>query len=142
VGDLVAKVEAGAGFADGYNGEEVPLQERYYIGGGKTLRGFEWGRAGPVDVNGDPEGAEKYVLFSTELIYPLSKAIGLKAAVFFDMGKGFNDFEDITPLRHAVGLGFRWYSPAGPINIDWGYNLNPKGDEKQHVWDFSFGVLY
>jgi outer membrane protein insertion porin family len=142
IGDLVLNLRGNAGFAEGYNGEEVPLQEKYYVGGGRTLRGFEYGRAGPVDEKGDPQGAEKFATFTTELTYPLSKAIGLKGVAFYDVGKGFDDFGDITPINHAVGLGFRWYSPAGPISIDWGYNLDPEGREKTSVWDFSMGVVY
>ena len=91
------------------------------------------------------------VTFTTELIYPLSKAIGLRAAVFYDVGKGWDSgrsgpyYDDsFTPLRHAVGAGIRWYSPFGPIRIDWGFNLNPDSgrEEKANVWDFSMGAMF
>jgi len=142
VGDLVLNLKGRIGLVEGYGGKEVPLTEKFFIGGGRTIRGFEWGEAGPVDENNEPLGADKYILFNTELTYPLSKAIGLKVAVFYDVGKGVDDWSDLSPLRHAVGAGIRWYSPAGPIRIDWGYNLDPKGEEKQSAWDFGFGVLY
>lgn len=84
------------------------------------------------------------VSLSTELIYPLSKAIGLKVALFYDVGKGFDDWDEITPLRHAAGVGIRWYSPLGPIRIDWGYNLDRMSErgEKASVWEFSVGMMY
>ena len=141
-GDLVLNLRGKVGLVEGYGGKEVPLTEKFFIGGGRSVRGFEWGRAGPVDENDEPLGADKFVVFNSELIYPLSKALGLKVAVFYDAGKGLDEWSDLSPVRHAVGAGIRWYSPAGPIRIDWGYNLDPKGNEKQTVWDFGFGVLY
>jgi outer membrane protein insertion porin family len=89
------------------------------------------------------------VIFNTELLYPLSKALGLRFAVFYDIGKGWgggdNSFDNsFTPLRQAAGVGIRWYSPFGPIRIDWGYNLSPRSGrgEKTNVWDFSMGTLF
>jgi len=125
------------------------------------MRGFDYGMAGPVeyidedelprtpDIADEPMGALNMVTFTTELIYPLSKAIGLRAAVFYDVGKGWGggetDFDnDLLPLRHAVGAGIRWHSPFGPIRIDWGFNLDPKSDrgEKSSAWDFSMGAMF
>ena len=143
-GDLVLNLRGKFGIVEGYGGRDVPLGEKFFVGGLRTMRGFEYGMAGPVDENHEPIGALKMAVFNAELIYPLSKALGLKVAVFYDVGKGFDDWEDITPLRHAVGAGIRWYSPFGPIRIDWGYNLDRRKDrgEKSNVWDFAIGVMY
>lgn len=144
IGDLILNLKGDFGIARGYNGKEVPLMEKFYVGGIRTLRGFEYGMAGPLDEKNEPIGALNKLTFTTELTYPLSKAIGLRVAVFYDVGKGFDDFDEVTPLRHAVGVGIRWYSPFGPIRIDWGYNLDPKPErgEKTNVWEFSAGVVY
>lgn len=154
VGDLVLNFRANAGFIRPYTSKDVPVNERFYVGGIKTLRGYEFGMAGPVDKNHDPEGSLNMVVFNTEFLYPLSKAIGLRAAAFYDIGKGWGgaDASDqtrsldnsFTPLRQAVGAGIRWYSPFGPIRVDWGYNLTPKlgRGEKSNVWDFSMGTLF
>jgi len=144
VGDLVLNLRGSIGIVRGYNGREVPLVEKLYVGGIRTLRGFEYGMAGPVDEENEPIGALNMLTFSSELIYPLSKALGLKIAIFYDVGKGFDHWDEITPLRHAVGVGIRWYSPLGPIRIDWGYNLDrkPERGEKVSVWDFSMGMMY
>jgi outer membrane protein insertion porin family len=144
IGDLVLNLKGNFGIARGYNGKEVPLTDKFFVGGIRTLRGFEYGFAGPVDENHEPIGALNMVVFSTEFTYPLSKALGLKVALFYDVGKGFDDWDEITPLRHAVGAGIRWYSPLGPIRIDWGYNLDrkPERGEKASVWDFTVGMVY
>jgi outer membrane protein assembly factor BamA len=62
--------------------------------------------------------------------------------VFFDVGKGFDKWKDITPLRFGAGPGIRWYSPFGPIHIDMGFNLSPKKGEKRNVIDFTAGTVY
>ena len=87
-------------------------------------------------------GGEKMVAFNAELIFPLAREIGLKGAVFWDIGKGFDRLSDITPLKTAVGAGIRWFSPFGPIHIDIGFNLSPKKGEKGHVLDFTAGTVY
>jgi outer membrane protein insertion porin family len=129
-----------AGFVEGYDGKEVPIYERFYIGGINTIRGFEYGEAGPEDVFGQVIGAERWVIFNSELIFSLSRELGLRAAVFYDGGAGWNVKFD--KWRHSVGVGIRWLSPAGPIRIDWGYNLNPQDDEKSSVWDFTIGTQF
>jgi outer membrane protein insertion porin family len=154
IGDLVLNLRGNAAFIRPFTSTPVPINERFYVGGIKTMRGFEFGKAGPVDRAGEPIGALNMVVCNAELLYPLSKAIGLRVAVFYDIGKGwggadlsdpFRSFDNsFTPLRQAVGAGIRWYSPFGPIRVDWGYNLSPQKyrGEKQSVFDFSMGTLF
>ncbi len=129
-----------SGIVEGYDGKDVPIYERFYVGGINTIRGFEYGEAGPEDETGELIGGEKMVVFNSEFIFPLSKAIGLRGAIFYDGGAGWN--EKFKKWRHAVGVGIRWFSPIGPIRIDWGYNLDPQDDEKQGVWDFTAGTQF
>ncbi len=148
IGDLVLNLKGNIGFVRKYKGEKVNLREKFYAGG-KTLRGFEYGMVGPVDSEHEPIGALNMVVFTTEFIYPLSKAIGLKVAAFYDVGQAWGSddpsiVDDNPGFKHAVGMGIRWYSPMGPIRIDWGYNLDPKSrrGEKSNVWDFGVGMMY
>jgi outer membrane protein insertion porin family len=130
------------GMIEPYGGKETPIYEKFFVGGLNTVRGFEYGKAGPIDINEDPLGAEKMVVFSAEWIFPLSREIGLRGALFFDIGKGFDEWRDMTPLRTAAGAGIRWFSPMGPIHIDLGYNLSPKEGEKGSVFDFTMGTVF
>jgi outer membrane protein insertion porin family len=130
------------GIIEPYGGKETPIYEKFFVGGISTVRGFEYGMAGPIDINEDPLGAEKMVVFNAEWIFPLSREIGLRGAVFFDIGKGFDEWSNMTPLRTGAGAGIRWFSPMGPIHIDFGYNLSPKKGEKQTVFDFTMGTVF
>jgi outer membrane protein insertion porin family len=135
-------LRAKAGAIEPYGGRNLPVYEKFFVGGINTVRGFEYGMAGPLDVNGEPIGAKKMVVFSSEWIFPLSRAIGLSGALFFDVGKGFDKWADFTPLKFGVGPGIRWFSPFGPIHIDLGFNLNPKKGEKGHVIEFNAGSVF
>ena len=106
------------------------------------MRGLEFGMAGPFDINKVPLGADKMVVFNSELIFPISREIGLRGAVFWDVGKGFDHLSDLTPLKTAVGVGIRWFSPFGPIIIDLGFNPFPKSGEKRTVLDFTAGSTF
>ncbi len=132
-----------AGFIAPYSGKALPIYEKFFVGGINTVRGFEYGKAGPIDTpTGDPLGAKKMVVFNLDWIFPLSREIGLQGALFFDIGKGFDKFSDITPLRFGAGPGIRWFSPFGPIHIDLGFNLNRKKGEKGQVIEFTGGSVY
>ncbi len=131
-----------AGIVEGYDGKEVPIYERFFIGGINTIRGFEYGEAGPRDEYGEVIGGKKMVIFNAELLFPLNKEIGLKGAVFYDVGKGFDEYREFGRVRHSVGCGIRWFSPIGPIRIDWGFNLDPREGEKRGVWDFTMGTQF
>jgi outer membrane protein insertion porin family len=130
------------GVIEPYSGKPVPIYEKFFVGGIQTLRGFEYGKAGPVDDQQEPIGATKMISLQNELIFPLSREIGLRGALFFDIGKGFDQWKDIGPLRMGVGVGVRWFSPFGPIHIDFGINPNPKKGEKTNVFDFTMGTVF
>jgi len=140
--NTVLNLHGRAGFIEPYSGREAPIYEKFFVGGLYSIRGFEYGMAGPVDENREPLGSLKMIAFNSELIFPLSREIGLRGAVFWDIGKGFDKFSDITPLKTGAGVGIRWFSPIGPIVVNLGFNLSPKEGEKSRVWDFSAGTTF
>jgi outer membrane protein insertion porin family len=138
--DTVLHLRGRSGIVEGYDGKDAPIYERFFIGGINTIRGFEYGEAGPKDETGEVIGGEKSVIFNSEFLIPLNKALGLKGVLFYDGGKGWT--EDFGDWNHAVGVGIRWLSPIGPIRVDWGFNLDPEDDEEQSVWDFAAGTQF
>jgi outer membrane protein insertion porin family len=138
----VINLRGKVGFIEPYSGREVPIYEKFYVGGLYTVRGFDYGKAGPLDENREPLGANKMAVFSSELLFPLARELGLRGALFWDIGKGFDKFSDLTPLKTGAGVGIRWFSPFGPIVIDMGFNLNPQKGEKSRVMDFTAGTTF
>jgi outer membrane protein insertion porin family len=132
--------------------DRLPIYEKFFVGGANTIRGFEYGMAGPIDyLTKDPVGAKYMALANVELIFPLAREIGLRGVLFFDIGKAWDagavgvagtDIKNDRGIKFAVGPGIRWYSPFGPLNIDIGFNLNPKRGEKSQVLNFNAGTTY
>ncbi len=137
--DTVYSLQFSAGqvFSDSF----VPVFERYYLGGLRTIRGFKPGQISPIDpATGERIGGDRMWYVNNEWIFPLVKDAGLKGLVFFDVGNVYDGtWGDVDTTKKAVGLGFRWLSPMGPLRLEWGYNLDPVDDEDQSNWDFSIG---
>jgi outer membrane protein insertion porin family len=133
-----------AGTIRPYGGTTVPVYERFYVGGINTVRGFKYGKAGPVDSqSGDPIGALNELIFNAEWIFPIYRPAGLKGLIFFDYGKGFDNMSGFyQSLRPAAGFGIRWLSPMGPIRLELGFNLDKKPGEQTSVFDFTMGRAF
>jgi outer membrane protein insertion porin family len=131
------------GYASGIWGEELPLYERFYVGGIYTIRGLDWGEAGPKDpVTDDPIGGTTELIFNAEYIFPIISELRLKGVVFFDAGNSYDNFDDFGKLRYTTGAGVRWISPMGPIRIEWGYNLDREEGEDSSKIEFTFGTFF
>src|SRR5208282_4864768 len=115
------------GYARGIFNKELPLYDRFYVGGIYTVRGLGFGVAGPKDpATGDPIGGTEELIFNTDYEFPILPEMKFKGVVFFDAGNSYEDFQQFGSLRYTTGTGFRWISPIGPIRVEWGYNIKRK----------------
>jgi outer membrane protein insertion porin family len=131
------------GYASGIFNKELPLYERFYVGGLYTVRGLGFGEAGPKDPDtGDEIGGTEELIFNVDYVFPIFPEMKLKGVVFFDAGNAYEDFQDFGTLRYTTGLGFRWLSPMGPIRLEWGYNIAKKDGESDSKFEFAFGTFF
>lgn len=133
------------GYSENFGDGDLPIYARFFAGGINSIRGFKPYSVGPVDpVTGEYLGGNKELIVNLELIFPLFEDIGMKGVVFFDMGNVWGESEswDFSDMRYAIGAGVRWFSPMGPIRVEWGYNLDPKPDESSAEWSFSVGTSF
>ncbi|WP_456465453.1 outer membrane protein assembly factor BamA [Desulfurobacterium sp.] len=138
---IVLSAHLKAGFADTYGKtEEVPIDYRFFVGGDTTVRGFRWGEAGPVDINGDPEGANRELVMNFEIGYDISN--NLRFIGFVDVGAGWWNKIDFGTLRKSAGVGIRVLTPIGPIRLDIGYKLDRKPGETPSEWHFGLGTYF
>jgi len=127
------------------NDGEVPIYERFYLGGINSIRSFGSGQVSPRDPDtGDRIGGNKMVLFNAEFLFPLIKEQGVRGVFFFDAGNAYDNGDniDLGDLYYAVGGGIRWYSPMGPLRLEYGYNPDQKPGDPKSKWQFSMGVFF
>lgn len=126
-----------------YGGKKIPIYEKFFLGGMYSLRGFVTRSIGPKDpVTGDVIGGTKMILGNIEYIFPMIKEAGVRGVLFFDIGNSFEDNIFPREYKYSAGAGIRWYSPMGPLRLEWGKNLNPKDGEVSGKWEFSIGTVF
>jgi outer membrane protein insertion porin family len=126
--------------------EEVPLFERFFLGGPYSIRGFRSRSLSPADPNtGELIGGNKELVANFEYLFPLVAEIGFKGVVFFDVGNAwaqgewpFND----QGVWAAYGFGVRWYSPMGPLRFEWGWNINRPEGQPSRTMEFTIGTPF
>jgi outer membrane protein insertion porin family len=137
------------GYIQQNSGGNLPVYEKFFLGGINTVRGFDYAEISPRDpITGDKIGGDKMMVYNLEYRFPLIKEQGIIGLVFFDAGNVFGygegPGEDFTfsGIRTSVGGGVRWYSPMGPLRLEWGYNLDPQYNEAQSKFDFTIGTVF
>lgn len=142
--DCVGFLHGKTGYIEENDGE-VPIYERFYLGGINSIRSFGSGKVSPRDPEtGDLIGGNKMVLFNAEFLFPLIKEQGVRGVLFFDAGNAYDngDNVDLGDLKYAIGGGIRWYSPMGPLRLEYGYNPDQKEGDPKSKWQFSMGVFF
>lgn len=143
VGMFHAKIGKSAGYAN----KELPIFKRFFLGGARSLRGFNFKDIGPKDESGDTIGGEALLQFNTELQYGFTRYF--RGFLFYDRGNvyGSNDdlgnttdrYYDLAEMRHSWGFGIHFFSPVGPISISYGFKLDQRKDESPTEFHFTIG---
>ena len=107
----------------GTSAGKIPADERYYAGGGGSIRGYEYQAVGPQRA-GTPVGGSHLLEFSAELRMQPGNKIGY--VVFVDGGTVYADLSaDVDrTLRYGAGVGVRWFTGIGPLRADLAIPLN------------------
>ena len=107
--------------------EEIPATRRFYLGGGGSIRGFEYRSVGP-EVNGEVVGGLSFFETSLELRFRVTDTIGI--VPFIDAGAAYEDpIPDFSEdIRIGAGIGVRYFTPLGPLRFDVAVPLNGDDD--------------
>ncbi len=142
--DTVGFVHSKIGFVRENSGGTLPDYERFYLGGMNSVRGFGWRDIHLIDEDGAIIGGEKFIQFNVEYLIPLLKDAGLVGVLFFDTGNVYSkdDSIDLGNMRESIGYGIRWFSPMGPIRLEYGYVLDEKEGEDTGGWEFAIGAAF
>ena len=120
----------------------IPLIKQFALGGAGSLRGFAEQELNVQNIN--VRGSASYANYRTQVDFPLSGS--LRFGPFLDganllldnssIGKFFFDH-----VRFGVGAGFHYQTPVGPVNLDWGFKVNPQpGEDVSRIY-FSIGLI-
>jgi translocation and assembly module TamA len=122
--------------------DNVPADERFYAGGGGSVRGFGFQLAGELDQDGNPVGGRSLLELSLELRTRFTETIG--AAAFVDSGAAFEaSFPDFSEtMRVGVGTGLRYLSPIGPLRFDVAVPVNRRGEDDSFQIYVSLGQAF
>jgi len=140
---VVLALSARGGIAFGFGAtDELPIVERFFLGGRSTVRGYEQDMLGPKGLDGNPTGGNAFAMGSIELRTNVGK--GVSIVPFFDFGNVWIKASDAKPsdLKYAAGLGLRYATPVGPLRVDYGFKLNRERAESGSEIHFSVGHAF
>jgi outer membrane protein insertion porin family len=158
----VASLRGTFGYIQSVGGKEIPIDEKFYLGGISSLRGYSQrtvcpNRTNPVERNnnltGDVTRTNDRVYFGGEIeavanleyTFPILKEAGLKGVLFFDAGNSDDTLKStFSNILTSYGAGFRWFSPIGPLRLEYGFPINPRDgiDNKNGKLEFSIGSIF
>ncbi len=122
------------------NIDNIPLPDRFFLGGISNLRGFRY-----ENVNGNNnKGGKISILFNNEIRYPLYKPFNLYGFVFYDFGNVYEKKSQIKSLlfRDSLGSGVYVPTPVGSFMFYFAYNLHRKEKEDKYRLEFSISTEF
>jgi outer membrane protein assembly complex protein YaeT len=115
----------------------IPLVKQFALGGAGSLRGFK-----EQELNYQStviHGTLSFVNYRTQIDVPFAGA--LRFGPFLDAANLVLDSYSFGNLRYGAGVGFHYPTPVGPVNLDWGFKIDPRPGEDPYRFYFSIGVI-
>lgn len=142
VGHVRGNIAYGEAFGDT---STLPVQERFFLGGESSIRGFRNFTISPRETEGGDgiTGGNKAFFINNEILFPLYEPMRMRGLVFVDLGNVFNEQTNFAwSVKRSAGLGIRFTSPIGAIRLEYGFNLAPEKGERAQVLHFSAGTAF
>ncbi len=137
--DLILRYKARVGFIPW--SEKLPVNEKFFMGGIRTVRGYQSGSISDKNANGYLLGGKYTFSNSLEASIPLIDAAKMRLAFFLDYGMiGENAFTD--EKRAGTGVTIEWFSPMGPISLIFARPLMKKEGDQTSNFEFTMGTQF
>lgn len=123
--------------------DDVPLFDRLYLGGARTLRGFKYRHVGPYEEN-EPIGGKSGAMACAEYTVPIPPLKIVRLAAFYELGNIWLDAYDFDLLDYCsdVGIGLRLDIPGFPVRLDYAWPVEINGDVERTSGRFNFLLGY
>ena len=140
-------LNAELGWGKGLSGKPYPIFKNFYGGGLGSVRAFDQGSLGPVDVTGAYLGGTKRLNLNAELYLPVPGTGNDRTLRWFgymDAGNVWGEFDKVeaNSLRASAGLGLSWVSPVGPLKISWGTSIRKQPGDRIQKLQFQIGTAF
>jgi outer membrane protein insertion porin family len=138
-----------AGYIIGID-QDIPIAERFFIGG-NAFRGFEKAGVGPRDVvSGDALGGNAFYVGTVELTFPnvMPDDLGVRTFLFSDIGSLWQvdatgpEVRDMNSVRATIGMGIEFVTAFGRIGVDFAHPLLKESFDQTELFRFSFGTQF
>lgn len=144
---LMARAKAGALLPNGGSHDDIPIVERFWIGGINSVRGYDINDFAVRQDDGDKIGGTRMAFANFEYQWYFENDLGMTLVPFFDIGIDFDDKDDgLTSNKewlYSTGLELRWRSPMGDLRFAYGIPLADVNGEKQSPrFEFAMGQAF
>nr|WP_297385887.1 outer membrane protein assembly factor BamA [uncultured Roseateles sp.] len=134
-------------YGKGLGGRPYPIFKNFYGGGLGSVRVFEPGTLGPVDVTGSYTGGNRKFNLNTEFYVPVPGSGNDKSFRLFgflDAGNVWGQDEklDFQDVRASAGVGISWLSPMGPLRLSYGSPIRKKSTDRIERFQFQIGTAF
>jgi outer membrane protein insertion porin family len=147
---MAFKLKGTLGYADTYGDKKFPFFKNFFMGGPKTIRGFEQASVGEKTLNSatgvfETTGGKKSAFGSAEIFFPppgLKDVESFRLSVFVDGGGVYKESFSGDESRFSAGMGAVWLSPFGPLTISYAKPLNEGTNDKISELQFGMGGAF
>ena len=141
--DHVLNLKGWMSFVDNWgDSDHVPIFDRLFLGGARTLRGFKYRDVGPKDENGESIGGSSAWYATVEYGIPIVDKF--RVAVFYDVGMVYEDAFNVefSDPNSDVGVGLRVDFPGFPLRLDYAWPLQTDEFNDRSSGRFQFTIGY
>jgi outer membrane protein insertion porin family len=140
-------VNAELGIGRGVSGRPYPIFKNFFGGGLGTVRAFDQGSLGPVDVTGAYLGGNRRINVNTELYLPVpgtGQDRSLRWFTYLDAGNVWGERQKVEfdTVRASAGVGISWISPLGPLKLSYGAPVRKQPEDRIQRLQFQIGTAF
>jgi outer membrane protein insertion porin family len=140
-------LNAELGWGKGLGDKPYPIFKNFFGGGLGSVRTFQQGSLGTVDVTNNYIGGNRRLNLNAELYVPVPGSGNDKTFRLFgfmDAGNVWGENEKIraNSLRASAGIGLSWVSPVGPLKLSWGSPIRSEPTDRIEKFQFQIGTAF